>query len=165
MISTWQWSYIVGRRCHGNFVFHTRTLFSGRVNAVEPQFIKWLKYICGDHSQDLLILGLLILDNDTHSFRNGVASFLSGIVGEPSIIAIYLRAAWSLGHLLTCARWWSALRKGSNKSPNDEFNILQLNSSFWYNNSSTFSIQWTWGGRTWGGWPTLITGRAGQTKG
>lgn len=33
----------------------------------------------------------------THSFRKGIASFLSCLTGGPSAIAIYLRAGWSLG--------------------------------------------------------------------
>ena len=32
-----------------------------------------------------------------HSFRGGVAIFLSGTPGGPTAIAIYLRAGWSLG--------------------------------------------------------------------
>ena len=33
----------------------------------------------------------------THSFRKGIATFLSGSPGSPTAIAIYLRARWSLG--------------------------------------------------------------------
>ena len=42
-------------------------------------------------------MGILILEIGTHSFRKGVASFLSGLPGGPNAIAIYLRAGWSLG--------------------------------------------------------------------
>lgn len=45
----------------------------------------------------LLELGLEKLQIGTHSFRKGVATFLSSMVGGPSPIAIYLRAGWSLG--------------------------------------------------------------------
>ena len=38
-------------------------------------------------------------DVGTHSFRKGVATFCSGFIGGPSVIAIFLRAGWSLGQV------------------------------------------------------------------
>jgi hypothetical protein len=35
----------------------------------------------------------------THSFRKGIATYCSGFIGGPSVIAIILRAGWSLGQV------------------------------------------------------------------
>ena len=51
----------------------------------------------GEHAQDLLTMGIIIIAIGTHSFRKGIATFLSSVPGGPSAIAIYLRAGWSLG--------------------------------------------------------------------
>ncbi len=39
-------------------------------------------------------------DFGTHSFRKGVASYVAGVIGGPGIVAIFLRAGWSLGQVL-----------------------------------------------------------------
>jgi hypothetical protein len=47
----------------------------------------------------LNIMGYEVTDFGTHSFRKGVASYCAGYIGGPSIIAIFLRAGWSLGQV------------------------------------------------------------------
>ena len=75
-----------------------KTVF-GETKETESRFSKWLKTTCATLEQSLLILGVIILEIGTHSFRKGIATFLSSICGGPSSIAIYLRAGWSLGNL------------------------------------------------------------------
>jgi hypothetical protein len=52
--------------------------------------------VLGEYAQDLLSMGIMIIAIGTHSFRKGIATFLSSVPGGPSAIAIYLRAGWSL---------------------------------------------------------------------
>jgi hypothetical protein len=69
-------------------------IFSGEA---ESRFSKWLHRLCAENKVLLMNQGT---DNSmigTHSFRKGIASFLSGTPGGPTAIAIYLRAGWSLG--------------------------------------------------------------------
>lgn len=63
----------------------------------ESRFTKWLVPVCKESADELLEHSVSFSDIGTHSFRKGVASFLSGMVSGPSPIAIYLRAGWSLG--------------------------------------------------------------------
>jgi hypothetical protein len=42
-------------------------------------------------------LGFQPEDFGTHSFRKGITSFVSGFIGGPGIISIFLRAGWSCG--------------------------------------------------------------------
>jgi len=58
-------------------------------------FTKWL----GSSLAQLPLLGHSVKDFGTHSFRKGIASFCAGFIGGPSVIAIYLRAGWSLGQV------------------------------------------------------------------
>ena len=51
----------------------------------------------GCTAEDLVHMGIVILEIDTHLFRKGIASFLACLTGGPSAIAIYLRAGCSLG--------------------------------------------------------------------
>eukprot|EP01032_Pedospumella_encystans_P016315 gene16315-18618_t len=74
-----------------------KPLVFGAADGTESRFSKWLKSICGVHAAALLAMGLLILEIGTHSFRKGVATFLSSMCGGPGPISIYLRAGWSLG--------------------------------------------------------------------
>ena len=74
-----------------------RTLFSTGSSDTENRFSRWLKSVCTDEQAELINMGLLILAIGTHSFRKGVATFLSAINGGPTAVAIYLRAGWSLG--------------------------------------------------------------------
>lgn len=74
----------------------TATVF-GTPKDTQKRFSTWLHSVLGSSENDLLIMGIIILEIGTHSFRKGVANFLSGLVGGPSAIAIYLRAGWSLG--------------------------------------------------------------------
>ena len=75
------------------------TVFSDNFNNTEDRFSNWLKSICTIPANLAILveLGVDILEIGTHSFRKGVAEFLSGMVGGASPIAIYLRAGWSLG--------------------------------------------------------------------
>lgn len=70
------------------------TIFSGEA---ESRFSKWLHKVCLDNKELLVNQGIDISMIGTHSFRKGVASYLSGTPGGPTAISIYLRAGWSLG--------------------------------------------------------------------
>ena len=70
------------------------TIFAGDA---ESRFSKWLKKVCEVNKEVLQNQGVDISMIGTHSFRKGIASFLSGTPGGPTAIAIYLRAGWSLG--------------------------------------------------------------------
>ena len=70
------------------------TIFAGDA---ESRFSKWLANICSKNKELLLTQGIDISSIGTHSFRKGIASFLSGTPGGPTAISIYLRAGWSLG--------------------------------------------------------------------
>jgi hypothetical protein len=71
-----------------------RTIFAGDA---ESRFSKWLGNLCTENKDLLLNQGVEISMIGTHSFRKGIASFLSGTPGGPTAISIYLRAGWSLG--------------------------------------------------------------------
>lgn len=86
------WVFSMGMRREG-----TSRLLFGDVEKAENKFSKWLRGLCGDSAADLLLMGLIVVDIGSHSFRKGIATFLSGIPGGPTPIAIYLRAGWSLG--------------------------------------------------------------------
>ena len=70
------------------------TIFAGDA---ESRFSKWLANVCSKNKELLLTQGIDISMIGTHSFRKGIASFLSGTPGGPTAISIYLRAGWSLG--------------------------------------------------------------------
>jgi hypothetical protein len=70
------------------------TIFAGDA---ESRFSKWLRKVCDVNSETLMNQGVDISMIGTHSFRKGIATFLSGTPGGPTAIAIYLRAGWSLG--------------------------------------------------------------------
>ena len=70
------------------------TIFAGDA---ESRFSKWLGKLCQANKELLLNQGVEISMIGTHSFRKGIASFLSGTPGGPTAISIYLRAGWSLG--------------------------------------------------------------------
>lgn len=61
-------------------------------------FSKWLPTALEKIAQ-FAVLGYLISDFGTHSFRKGIATFCSGFIGGPSVIAIFQRAGWSLGQV------------------------------------------------------------------
>jgi hypothetical protein len=69
-------------------------IFAGEA---ESRFSKWLHKLCADNKRLLVNQGIDISMIGTHSFRKGIASFLSGTPGGPTAISIYLRAGWSLG--------------------------------------------------------------------
>jgi hypothetical protein len=73
-----------------------RTVFAS-TDDTENRFSRWLRSVCTEEQQELVNMGLIIADIGTHSFRKGVATFLSSIPGGPTAVAIYLRAGWSLG--------------------------------------------------------------------
>jgi hypothetical protein len=58
-------------------------------------FSKWLQ----DALQEVGNLGYAITDFGSHSFRKGITTFCSALIGGPSIIAIFQRAGWSLGQV------------------------------------------------------------------
>jgi hypothetical protein len=68
-----------------------KTIFAG---AAESRFSQWLSNLCVVNKDVLKNQGVEISMIGTHSFRKGIASFLSGTPGGPTI---YLRAGWSLG--------------------------------------------------------------------
>ena len=70
------------------------TIFAGDA---ESRFSKWLHNLCNTNKDLLKNQGIDISMIGTHSFRKGIASFLSGTPGGPTAISIYLRAGWSLG--------------------------------------------------------------------
>jgi hypothetical protein len=70
------------------------TIFAGDA---ESRFSKWLSNLCTANKDLLQNHGVEISMIGTHSFRKGIASFLSGTHGGPTAISIYLRAGWSLG--------------------------------------------------------------------
>ena len=70
------------------------TIFAGDS---ESRFSKWLLKLCQSNNDLLRSQGIDISMIGTHSFRKGIATFLSGTPGGPTAIAIYLRAGWSLG--------------------------------------------------------------------
>ena len=67
-------------------------LFHGENDNTESRFSTWLRVICNAHVRELYELGVLIVMIGTHSFRKGVATFLSNIPGGPTAVAIFLRA-------------------------------------------------------------------------
>lgn len=62
------------------------------------RFSKWLKNKLTVCAETLRAMCICIMDIGTHSFRKGIATWLSGMIGGPSPINIYLRAGWSLGN-------------------------------------------------------------------
>ena len=70
------------------------TIFAGEA---ESRFSKWLSSVCTTNKNILKNQGAKISMIGTHSFRKGIASFLSGTPGGATAISIYLRAGWSLG--------------------------------------------------------------------
>lgn len=70
------------------------TIFAGEA---ESRFSKWLSNLCAANKGLLKNQGVEISMIGTHSFRKGIASFLSGTPGGATAISIYLRAGWSLG--------------------------------------------------------------------
>lgn len=66
------------------------TLFSGDAESRFSNLCSVNKELLKNQGIDISMIG-------THSFRKGIASFLSGTPGGPTAISIYLRAGWSLG--------------------------------------------------------------------
>jgi len=58
-------------------------------------FTKWLPTAL----VNIANLGYKVTDIGTHSFRKGIATYCAGFIGGPSVIAIFLRAGWSLGQV------------------------------------------------------------------
>ena len=65
-------------------------LFLGTPYELFTKWLHWALTLIPD-------LGFDIGDYGTHSFRKGVASYVASFINGPSIIAIFLRAGWSLG--------------------------------------------------------------------
>ncbi|KAH9141604.1 hypothetical protein AeRB84_014234, partial [Aphanomyces euteiches] len=75
----------------------TSTLLFGP--GAKDKFSKWLRRTCKEFGDEILSLGLSILEIGTHSFRKGVATALSNNPGGPQSVSIWLRAGWSLGNV------------------------------------------------------------------
>ena len=58
-------------------------------------FVKWLEFALGKVSE----LAYEVKEFGSHSFRKGVATYCSGFLGGPSVVAIFIRAGWSLGQV------------------------------------------------------------------
>ena len=58
-------------------------------------FSKWMS----DALSSLQNLGFDVKDFGTHSFRKGIVTMCSGFIAGPSVIAIFIRAGWSLGNV------------------------------------------------------------------
>ena len=67
-------------------------------SGASSRFSKWLKVLLVAGAEMLSAMCIIIDDIGTHSFRKGIATYLSGMVGGPSPVNIYLRAGWSLGN-------------------------------------------------------------------
>jgi hypothetical protein len=80
-----------GHRERAGLIFQSNTV------ATESKFSKWLTKICNEFIGQLVQYGVQVADIGTHSFRKGVASFVTSIPGGPTVISVYLRAGWSLG--------------------------------------------------------------------
>ncbi len=76
------------------------TVFGDGIEANEGRFSSWLRRICSLYELEFMEMGLSVLEVGTHSFRKGIATFISGMPGGPSPISIYLRAGWSLGKVV-----------------------------------------------------------------
>lgn len=70
-------------------------LFSG--NNSETKFSHWLVDILKRNLPPLAEINVIAKDIGTHSFRKGVVTYVLSFPGGPSVVAAYLRAAWSLG--------------------------------------------------------------------
>jgi hypothetical protein len=62
----------------------------------ESRFSMWLANLCEANKESLRNQGVDTSMIGTHSFRKGIATFLSGTPGGPPAIALYLRAGWIL---------------------------------------------------------------------
>ena len=72
-------------------------LFSESNN--EGRFSKWLGKTCSNREEKIRELGLCINMIGTHSFRKGIATYVSSHPDGPSPVSIFLRAGWSLGNV------------------------------------------------------------------
>lgn len=73
-----------------------KTVFAD-VTDTEKRFSRWLRSVCTVEERELANMGLTVVQIGTHSFRKGVATFLSSMIGGPNPVSIFLRAGWSLG--------------------------------------------------------------------
>lgn len=89
-LAIYLWS--IGFRRNGS----KRTVFGGNEEN-NSRFSKWLKSVCLVLGATFMAMGILIAEIGSHSFRKGIACFLSSLPGGPTAISIYLRAGWSLG--------------------------------------------------------------------
>ena len=72
-------------------------LFSESNN--EGRFSKWLGKTCLGREEKIREMGICITMIGTHSFRKGIAIYLSSHPDGPSPVNIFLRAGWSLGNV------------------------------------------------------------------
>ena len=63
----------------------------------QSRFSEWLGKVANTCHEAIVAMGLILSEIGTHSFRKGVATFLSSCPSGPTAISIWLRAGWSLG--------------------------------------------------------------------
>ena len=87
--------------CTGHHVPGSSTVVFGAEEEAEKKYQRWFKTHCEKNSEELLAMGLVAASFGTHSLRKGSASYLSSIQNGPFMLAIYLRAGWSLGPVVS----------------------------------------------------------------
>ena len=55
----------------------SQTTVFGAQKETQSRFSKWLQKVCGSNTSELLLMGIIIAEIGTHSFRKGVANFLT----------------------------------------------------------------------------------------
>jgi hypothetical protein len=66
--------------------------------SAEQRFSEWMAATLRAYGDDIEIAGGLSADEyGTHSLRKGVATFLTGLLGGPSTLALFQRTGWSTG--------------------------------------------------------------------
>jgi hypothetical protein len=79
------------------------SVFTGKADGqdAEQRFSAWLnkELASVEPSEALTTLGGVEKSFGTHSFRKGIATFLSSFMDGPSIISIFQRLGWSIGNV------------------------------------------------------------------
>jgi hypothetical protein len=75
-------------------------VFDGTSSSSESRFSQWLGVLIKKHTAQFVnVFGIAADMMGSHSFRKGIASFLTSLPGGPNPICIFLRAGWSLGQV------------------------------------------------------------------
>jgi len=67
--------------------------------ASEKRFSNWLHTTCDKNEEEIVNMGMYIVEIGTHSFRKGVSTYVGSQPGGPAAHSIWLRAGWSLGRV------------------------------------------------------------------